>query len=102
MSIRAPEALTLAEPVDDDWARARALNTLGFATAVTTPHEARPLLQRSIELGATSGDEWSTLSSHKMLTVQCWVTGDDLAATDDMETLRVLSTRLEAEYKCGW
>ena len=102
MSARAPEALELAELVDDDWARARALNTLGFATAVTTPHEARPLLDRSIELGSASGDQWAVLSSHKMLTVLCWVTGDDIAAADDMETLRVLSTRLEADYFLAW
>ncbi len=102
MSIRAPEALTLAGAVDDGWARARALNTLGFATAVTTPHEARPLLEQSIELGSASDDQWSVLSSHKMLTVLCWVTGDDLAAADDIETLRVLSTRLEAGYFLAW
>ncbi len=102
MSVRAPEALDLAERLDDDWARARALNTFGFATAVTTPHEARPLLEHSIELGSRSGDQWSVLNSHKMLTVLCWVTGDDVAATEDMETLRVLSTRLEADYFLAW
>lgn len=102
MSARAPEALELAERLDDDWARARALNTLGFATAVTTPHEARPLLERSIELGSASGDQWSVLSSHKMLTVLCWVTGDDVGATDDMESLRVLSARLDADYFSAW
>ncbi len=102
MSTRAPQALELADRVDDDWARARALNTLGFATAATTPHAARPLLERSIELGSSSGDQWAVLSSHKMLTVLCWVTGDDIAAADDMETLRVLSTRLEADYFRAW
>jgi predicted ATPase/DNA-binding NarL/FixJ family response regulator len=102
MSVRAPEALALAERLDDDWTQARALNTLGFATAVTTPHEARPLLERSIELGSASGDQWSVLSSHKMLTVLCWVTGDDVAAASDMETLRTLSTRLDADYFLAW
>ncbi len=102
MSIRAPEALELADLVDDDWTRARALNTLGFATAVTTPHEARPLLGRSIELGSATGDQWAVLNSRKMLTVVCWVTGDDIAAADDMETLRELSTRLEADYFLAW
>ena len=102
MSARAPEALALADLVDDDWTRARALNTLGFATAATTPHEARPLLDRSIELASASGDQWAVLNSRKMLTVVCWVTGDDVAAADDMETLRELSTRLEAAYFLAW
>jgi predicted ATPase/DNA-binding CsgD family transcriptional regulator len=102
MSVRAPEALELADRFDDDWTRARALNTLGFATAVTTPHQARPLLERSIELGSSSGDQWAVLSSHKMLTVLCWVTGDDVAAADDMETLRVLSIRFDADYFLAW
>ncbi|MEK7425030.1 MAG: LuxR C-terminal-related transcriptional regulator [Actinomycetota bacterium] len=102
MSVRAPEAVELAERLDDDWARARALNTLGFATAVTTPNEARPLLERSIELGSRSGDQWSVLNSHKMLTVLCWVTGDDVAATEDLETLRALATRHEAGYFLAW
>jgi len=101
-SVRAPEALELAEQLHDDWALARALNTVGFATAVTTPHQARQLLERSIELGSASGDEWSVLSSHKMLTVYSWVTGDDVAAADDMERLRVLSTQLDADYFLAW
>ncbi len=102
MSVRAPEALELADIVDDDWTRARALNTLGFATAVTRPHDARPLLDRSIELGSATGDRWAVLNSRKMLTVVCWVTGDDIAATDDMEALRELSTRLGADYFLAW
>jgi predicted ATPase/DNA-binding CsgD family transcriptional regulator len=102
MSVRAPEALALADRLDDDWTRARALNTLGFATAVTTPHQARSLLERSIELGSSSGDQWAVLSSHKMLTVLCWVTGDDMAAAEDMEMLRVLSTQFEADYFLAW
>jgi predicted ATPase/class 3 adenylate cyclase/DNA-binding CsgD family transcriptional regulator len=102
MQIRAPEALELAEQVGDDWALARALNTLGFATGVMTPHEAPPLLERSIELGRRSGDDWSVLNSRKMLTVTCWATHDDVASADDLEQLRVDATRLDAAYFLAW
>ncbi len=102
MTVRAPEALELAEALGDDWARARALNTLGFATAAMTPHEARPILERSIELGLHIGDEWSVLNSRKMLTVACWVTQDDVTAADDLERLRVHATRLDAAYFLAW
>lgn len=102
MTVRAPEALEIAEQAGDDWALARALNTLGFATGVMTPYEAPPLLERSIELGLRSGDHWSVLNSRKMLTVTCWVTHDDVAAADDLEQLRLDATRLDAAYFLAW
>jgi DNA-binding CsgD family transcriptional regulator len=102
MSLRAPEALELAELVDDDWARARALNTVGFATAMYNPAEARAGLQRSIELGQRIGDAWSVVDSWKMITVSHWIEHDEAGAAAPLENLRVRATKLEADYFLAW
>jgi predicted ATPase/class 3 adenylate cyclase len=102
MSVRAPEALELAELVDDDWARARALNTVGFATAMFTPAEARAGLMRSVELGERTGDDWSVVDSWKMISVSHWVEHNDAAAAESIEAVRVIGTRLGAGYFLAW
>ncbi|MFT5113070.1 MAG: putative ATPase/class 3 adenylate cyclase [Parasphingorhabdus sp.] len=102
MTVRAPEALELAEKVDDDWARARALNTVGFATAVFTPAQARPGLMRSVELGGRSNDDWSVVDSWKMISVSHWVEHDDAGAAIALETMHAIATRLEAGYFLAW
>ena len=102
MSARASEALELAELLDDDWARARALNTVGFAQAVFTPAEARPGLMRSVELGERTGDDWSVVDSWKMISASHWIEHDDVAAAVSLEAVRVIATRLEAGYFLAW
>jgi predicted ATPase/class 3 adenylate cyclase/DNA-binding CsgD family transcriptional regulator len=102
MSRRAPEALELAELVDDDWARARALNTVGFATAMYTPAEARAGLKRSVALGERIGDAWSVVDGWKMISVSHWIEHDEPGAEESLEALRVLSRRLEAGYFLAW
>ena len=63
MSVRAPEALELAERFDDDWIRARALNTMGLPLA--TAHRivgdldrAGALLDDLAGLAAGLGNDW--------------------------------------------
>jgi predicted ATPase/DNA-binding CsgD family transcriptional regulator len=102
MMIRAPEALEQAEQFDDDWARARALNTIGFATAVMDPTRARAGLEQSIELGRGIGDEWAVLNSRKMLTAAGWAAQDEEVALVDLESLREHADRLEAGYFSAW
>ncbi|MGD9749614.1 MAG: LuxR C-terminal-related transcriptional regulator [Acidimicrobiia bacterium] len=102
MTIRAPEALEQAEVFDDDWARARALNTVGFATAVMDPSQARPGLERSIEIGTRTGDEWAVLNSRKMLTAAAWAAQDEAAAFEGLEALREHADRLGATYFLAW
>jgi predicted ATPase len=46
MMVRAPQALAMAETVGDDWAAARALNTLGFAEVMFDPEGGRATLAR--------------------------------------------------------
>jgi predicted ATPase/class 3 adenylate cyclase/DNA-binding CsgD family transcriptional regulator len=99
---RAGEALELAEVVGDDWARARALNTVGFATAMFTPAAARDDLQRSVALGQQIGDQWSVADSLKMLTVSYWIEHDDVGAQEALEALRALATRTEADFFLAW
>ncbi len=102
MGIRAPEALQEAERFDDDWTRARALNTIGFATAITDPAQARPGLERSVELGARIGDDWAVLNSSKMMTAAGWAAQDEARAMADLEVLRDRSTPLDATYFLAW
>lgn len=102
MSLRAPEALELAELLDDDWTRARALNTVGFATAMYSPAEARAGLRRGIELGERIGDAWSVVDSWKMITVSYWIEHDEAGAAEAMDALRVRATKLEAGYFLAW
>jgi len=102
MAVRAPEALEQAELFDDDWARARALNTVGYATAVTTPDQARPGLERSIELGRGIGDEWAVMNSQKMITAAAWAAQDEGSALEALETLRRHAARFDAAYFLAW
>ncbi len=102
MSRRAPEALEQAELFDDDWARARALNTLGFATAITAPDDARPILEQSIELGLRLDEQWTVLNSRKMLTVAGLSAQDEARARPDLESLRRHAEGCDARYFLAW
>jgi predicted ATPase/DNA-binding CsgD family transcriptional regulator len=102
MSVRAPEALELAERFDDDWTRARALNTIGFATAIMDPAQARPGLERSVELGTRIGDRWAVLNSSKMMTAAGWAAQDEALTLADLEVLRDRAAPLDATYFLAW
>ena len=102
MSIRAPEALELAERFDDDWTRARALNTIGFATAIMDPAQARPGLERSVELGIRIGDDWAVLNSSKMMTAAGWAAQDETIVMADLEVLRDRAAPHGATYFLAW
>ena len=102
MSVRAPQALELAERFDDDWTRARALNTIGFATAIMDPAQARPGLERSVELGLRIGDDWAVLNSSKMMTAAGWAAQDEALVMADLEILRNRAAPLGATYFLAW
>jgi predicted ATPase/DNA-binding CsgD family transcriptional regulator len=102
MSVRAPEALELAERFDDDWTRARALNTIGFATAIMDPGQARPGLERSVELGMRIGDDWAVLNSSKMMTAAGWAAQDEALVMADLQVLRDRAAPLGASYFLAW
>ena len=77
MLVRAPQALAMAEAVGDDWATARALNTLGLARVAVRPRGGRVRWTRSIELGRAIGDDWAVADGWKMMTVSYYMTHDE-------------------------
>ncbi len=99
---RAPEALAMAEAVGDQWAVARALNTLGYLQLWSDPSAARLGLEQSIDLGQGIGDHWAVADGLKMLTVS-WLVQDDgeggRAARDEL--LRV-AERLGNQFFIAW
>jgi DNA-binding CsgD family transcriptional regulator len=102
MQIRAPQALAMAETVGDDWAAGRALNTLGFATALFDPEAGRAQLARSIELGRVSGDDWAVADGWKMTTVAYYAAHDEAGAADALDQFRTVGERLESEFFLAW
>jgi DNA-binding CsgD family transcriptional regulator len=102
MQIRAPQALAMAEEVGDEWAAGRALNSLGFATALFDPDAGRAQLARSIELGRKSGDDWAVGDGWKMTTVAYYAAHDEAAAADALEQFRMVGEQLESEFFLAW
>ncbi len=102
MQIRAPQALAMAETVGDDWAAARALNTLGFATVLFDPEAGRAQLARSIELGRAIGDDWAVADGWKMTTVAYYASHDEAGASDALEQFRMIGEQLESEFFLAW
>ncbi len=102
MQLRAPQALAMAETVGDEWAAARALNSLGFATALFDPEAGRAQLARSIELGRRSGDDWAVADGWKMTTVAYYVAHDEAGAATALDNLRRVGDDLESEFFLAW
>lgn len=102
MSTRAEEALELAETVDDEWARARALNTVGFATSVSHPSDGRAYLRQSIAIGDAIGDIWSGLNSRKMVTLSHLIDHDEAGAMEALDALHTHAKRYQASYFEVW
>ena len=102
MAVRAPEALTMAETVGDEWAAARALNTLGLAELLYDPEAGRARLERSIELGRAIGDDWAVADGWKMMTVSYYVGHDESGAASSLEELRLVAEDLDSDFFRAW
>ena len=102
MQIRAPQALAMAEAVGDDWAAARALNTLGLAELLYDPEAGRARLERSIELGRAIGDDWAVADGWKMMTVSYYVEHDEAGAAGALEELRRVAEDLDSDFFRAW
>ena len=100
----APEALAMAEEVDDEAALCRALNINGLATAWLTPEvdRGRAMLEQSLELGRKHGDNWAVADGLKIVTVT-WMFQDDYEnlAAPLAEFLKV-SERLGNRFFIAW
>jgi predicted ATPase/class 3 adenylate cyclase/DNA-binding CsgD family transcriptional regulator len=102
MMVRAPQALEMAEAVGDDWAAARALNTLGFAETLVDPPAGRAALLRSIELGEAIGDDWAVADGKKMVTVSHMAEHDARGAETSLAELRRVAEALGSKFFLAW
>jgi predicted ATPase/class 3 adenylate cyclase/DNA-binding CsgD family transcriptional regulator len=102
LELRAPEALAMAEQVGDGWALGRALNINGLVQAFSEPEAARRILERSIELGRRTGDDWAVVDGWKMLTMT-WIFQDDYdALAPALVEFRSVSERLGSQFFIAW
>ena len=92
----------MAETVGDDWAAARALNTLGLGELLFDPEAGRARLARSIELGLAIGDDWAVADGWKMTTTSYYVSHDESGAMHSLDELRRVAERLESGFFLGW
>ncbi len=99
---RAPEALAMAEAVGDEWAVARALNTLGYLQLWSDPAAARVGLEQSIELGRRIDDDWALADGLKMLTVTWLVQDDDEGGRGSRDELLRVAEQLGNQFFIAW
>jgi len=102
MQVRAPQALAMAETVGDDWATARALNTLGLAEVLFDPEAGRARLARSIELGLAIGDDWAVADGWKMTAVSYYLAHNESGAAPSLEALRQAAEDLDSDFFRAW
>ncbi|MDQ1381973.1 MAG: hypothetical protein QOJ71_2692 [Actinomycetota bacterium] len=102
MSVRAPQALAMADAVGDDWTAARVLNALGYMELMFDPAGARAGLARSIELGRANGDEWAVADGWKMMTITSLVAHDEEGACEALNELRRIAEKLESGFFLAW
>jgi predicted ATPase/DNA-binding NarL/FixJ family response regulator len=102
MAVRAPQALAMAEALGDEWAAARALNTLGFATEISDPPGGRECLTRSIEIGQAIGDDWAVADGWKMMTATYYFEHDERGATDSLNELHRVAVALHSKFFLAW
>jgi DNA-binding CsgD family transcriptional regulator len=99
---RAPEALAMADQVGDAWALGRALNINGLVQAFSEPEAARSVLERSIELGRRTGDDWAVVDGWKMMTLS-WMFQDDYdALAPALVEFRSVSEQLGSKFFIAW
>ena len=99
---RAPEALAMAETTGDTWAKARALNTFGYAEVFLDPTRALDTLRRSIALGREIDDPWAIADGLKMLSIALLTQHalDPAGAVGD--ELRDAAKQLQNLFFRGW
>jgi ATP/maltotriose-dependent transcriptional regulator MalT len=99
---RGPQALAMAETVGDQWAKARALNVLGYMQLFTQPDAARARLARSIDLGRKVGDNWAVVDGLKMITVAWMMQEDHAEMRRCAEDLHREAQRLDNKFFLAW
>ena len=99
---RAPEALEMAEALDDKWAIARSLNTISYVLMWFDGPSALTSLERSIELGRAIGDEWAIADGLKMVTSAQMAHNALEELTVTVTELEEVSTRLHNKFFTAW
>ena len=95
-------ALQMAESVGDNWATARALNTVGAMTSLSDPEPARATLARSIDYGASIGDLWAVADGWKMMTVTGLIDHDETVVAESLAELRRTAEQLGSRFFLAW
>lgn len=101
-TLRAPQALEMGRLLDDDWAMARALNTLGWIQLWFEPDLALEALRQSIRLGHRSGDNWVIADGWKMITVAWLVKEEHSGLRDALVELHRVATALDNKFFIAW
>ena len=92
----------MADSVGDEWAKARALNTIGYAQLWVDPPGARGMLERSIKLGEAVGDDWAVADGWKMISIAWLVQDDHPALAAALDQLARFATRLGNTFFVAW
>jgi predicted ATPase len=101
-TLRAPQALEMGRKLGDDWAMARALNTLGWIRLWFEPDQAVEALKQSIELGHRTGDNWVIADGWKMITLAWLVKEEHSGFRDALVELYRVATALENKFFLAW
>jgi DNA-binding CsgD family transcriptional regulator len=99
---RAEEAREMALALDDKWAMARALNTIGVLQALSTPVLARESLLQSVGIGRSIGDDWAVADGLKMVTVAWYVLHDEEGALAAISELEAAGSALGSRFFLAW
>lgn len=98
----AAEAQQTATVVGDQWALARALNTVGVLQSFANPIEARETLLQSVAIGREIGDDWAVADGLKMVTVAWYFLHDSVGAKDALADLATAGSALESRFFLAW
>jgi predicted ATPase/class 3 adenylate cyclase/DNA-binding CsgD family transcriptional regulator len=97
-----PDALAVAEAVDDQQTIARAGNTINYIVSMFDPRQGLKGLAQSIGLARSIGDEWGAADGLKMMTIAWAAQGDYEAALGTAHELAQVAGRLGNKFFLAW